>query len=825
MAWGMGLVNVLMVMLMLTASLVGSWTAVVSAAPPIVSTPELLPGDTKSEIAHGMQLNPSLATGGGMVLAAWADARSSVAHGGLDDQTGEDIYAARLGALGETLDKTPIVVRQAFGYQRSPQVAFNGTHWLVVWENQGATAGYYGFELQAARIALDGTVLDSTPVSVHSFANSMSGMFAVTAVNGQWVVVTSGTSAGESSIYARRVSADGVLIDKKAVEIVPSTYYLYFNLGLTNANGEILVSWLGSSTMMARRFSSGLVPLAPAFTIPGNQVASSGSSYLVGWINNGIRATPMSAQGVVQYPSGKVIATAVPTTNGGFRLTWDGTNWWMAFASVTGGIEAMALDTAATPVPGSTVTLTSEAAGKLGAIAIAGVTPGQLVGAWEGRPITPNDTSIWARSASITGGIGEVSAVSQGAAAQLFSDVALAPFQRMIVWLESTGMGHQVMAQRFSLLGYPLDPQPTVIDTGVGLFGDVRAAYDGQRWMVAWVKDNKLYTRRVSPDGFVLDATPNFVANAYNADVAGGGGQFYLVYNMYISYPQQVFVFGVKADGTTGAVIPNSAINLGGSYALAPRVERWNNQWVATWQSHFSHDNPQAATVFGILDQDGTLVTSAGTGYGGQVRFAPGDTTGLVVWRANSLANANNDVHCAAISPAGVIVGGPTVVSAAPYRQLRPTATWTGTEFLMVWEDQRDAMTFFDYRSTLYGARIGSDGTLLDTTGFAVAPGPLPVVDPQLAADSGYAVLTASFFMPEEPYASYRLGIVSIGKVPVAGDLNLDGNVNQTDVKLQRTCYGKSLNQKPQCAMGDLDQNGLIDTVDWVGIRKLAGGK
>lgn len=85
--------------------------------------------------------------------------------------------------------------------------------------------------------------------------------------------------------------------------------------------------------------------------------------------------------------------------------------------------------------------------------------------------------------------------------------------------------------------------------------------------------------------------------------------------------------------------------------------------------------------------------------------------------------------------------------------------------------------------------------------------------------------MTASFFVPDQPYAAYRLGTVSIGKMPIAGDIDLDGDVDQGDVKLQRTCYGKSVSLVPQCAMGDLDLNGQINQADWVGIRKLAGGK
>jgi len=49
----------------------------------------------------------------------------------------------RLDGNGNLLDGVPFVITQAQAGQENPQVAWNGTHWLVVFESYAVTAGGY----------------------------------------------------------------------------------------------------------------------------------------------------------------------------------------------------------------------------------------------------------------------------------------------------------------------------------------------------------------------------------------------------------------------------------------------------------------------------------------------------------------------------------------------------------------------------------------------------------------------------------------------------------------------------------------------------------
>ncbi len=84
----------------------------------------------------GDQEDADIAAGGAGFLVVWTDMRTSYKNSQGLDQTGRDVYAARLDSSGNLIDTTPIVVSQEVGSQQEPEVAWNGQHWLVVWENE-----------------------------------------------------------------------------------------------------------------------------------------------------------------------------------------------------------------------------------------------------------------------------------------------------------------------------------------------------------------------------------------------------------------------------------------------------------------------------------------------------------------------------------------------------------------------------------------------------------------------------------------------------------------------------------------------------------------
>lgn len=122
----------------------------------------------------------SLATDGTGFLTVWADVRNFAT-------TGTDIYAARISSGGQVLDPDGVPVSQAPGHQRSPVVTFNGSNYVVAWQD-GRNLGLTGSDIYAARISANGINLDPEGVAVSVEEGDQGGVAAATE-GGQTILI------------------------------------------------------------------------------------------------------------------------------------------------------------------------------------------------------------------------------------------------------------------------------------------------------------------------------------------------------------------------------------------------------------------------------------------------------------------------------------------------------------------------------------------------------------------------------------------------------------------------------------------------------------
>jgi len=97
---------------------------------------------------------PEVAFGQSTFLVVWQDLR-----GGKD----YDVYGARLDEGGKLLDPQGVLISGGAGNQSSPRVAFDGTTFVVVWEDYRSGQRY---DIYGARVALDGKVLDPAGIKL-----------------------------------------------------------------------------------------------------------------------------------------------------------------------------------------------------------------------------------------------------------------------------------------------------------------------------------------------------------------------------------------------------------------------------------------------------------------------------------------------------------------------------------------------------------------------------------------------------------------------------------------------------------------------------------
>jgi hypothetical protein len=153
-----------------------------------------------STASHG-QSCPTSASDGNDYFIIWSDDRS----GGY-----ADIYGARVDASGSLLDADGIAISTATGEQSNPAVAFGNDVYLVVWEDErsGSSADIYG-----TVVSRTGGVNQPGGIVISNAPNDQ--LRPQVAFDGtDFLVVWEDYRGGlHSDIYGARVTASGVLID------------------------------------------------------------------------------------------------------------------------------------------------------------------------------------------------------------------------------------------------------------------------------------------------------------------------------------------------------------------------------------------------------------------------------------------------------------------------------------------------------------------------------------------------------------------------------------------------------------------------------------
>jgi hypothetical protein len=124
----------------------------------------------------------------------------------------------RLDGNGAALDPEPVVLAGGTDLYRNPGAAWNGTEWLVVWEDiyGGNPSGIGTGGVLAKRLLPDGTVLDADPIEV--ITGNAPDVGALAVVDGSFLVVATTLTSGDiRTLYGMRVGADGTLLDGSKV--------------------------------------------------------------------------------------------------------------------------------------------------------------------------------------------------------------------------------------------------------------------------------------------------------------------------------------------------------------------------------------------------------------------------------------------------------------------------------------------------------------------------------------------------------------------------------------------------------------------------------
>jgi len=156
---------------------------------------------------------PAVAFGGGKYLAVWLYENSY------------DIFGDLVDTNGTVSEAIGIVV--ASGVQTNPQVASDGTNFLVVWEDYGTH--WPNIDIAGARVSSEGTVLDPSGLSIAT-TEDPEELPSVSFDGTNYVVVWRKSKIESGELRLSRVTPDGEILDPDGILIADITPYSFTSI-------------------------------------------------------------------------------------------------------------------------------------------------------------------------------------------------------------------------------------------------------------------------------------------------------------------------------------------------------------------------------------------------------------------------------------------------------------------------------------------------------------------------------------------------------------------------------------------------------------------
>lgn len=568
---------------------------------------------------------PALAFGGTCYLAVWG---------------GRDLRAARVNPDGVVLATHAIVICSAASVQETPAVVFNGTDFLVVW--QDLRSGYY--DIYGARVTPSGFVRDPNGFLVSS-ANYSQWYPEVACDGGNCLVVWQDyRGGGEFDVYGSRVSPDGTVLDPDGFPIAtPALYERYPCVAFGPSN--YLVTWekwesSGNQGIFASRVTrSGTVLDTAGISIDTAAqgrapVLFDGTDYCVVTLPGTIRLTYVDTAGAVRNPAGTWVYLSRVNRQRWPAVAFNGENYLVVWldedrydsAIVRGnrvGQSGNTLDSVPVTISSDYYPETEPAAASDGA---------NYLVVWVDRTWAPRIVG------SRVGGTGVLLdtmpfGIVPPADSELHPAIAFNGENYLVVWYDFGGFSPGVYGARVSGNGVVLDPDGLLVCDSVPMPTGPAVASDGTGWLVTWDDGRQtlphIYGARVDRYGTVLDPQGLLLARGgflqQSSALAFDGTNFLVAWLERNQRTQGVRV------APSGAVLDSPAIAIAqtGLRCRYPAVAREGEAWTVVWELGNSlyggRVNPDGMVIdsFCVVSEESVAVTPAlATGPAGQAMLA-----------------------------------------------------------------------------------------------------------------------------------------------------------------------------------------------------------
>ena len=673
------------------------------------------------------QQNPAIAFDGTNYLVVWEDNR---------DSTDADIWGARLGPSGTIIDTLGIKIAAASGIQSNPSVVYNGSTYLVAWEDFKVTGGTDG-DIVAATVSKAGVVGPAVRVATTATSETHPALAARPDGNALLVWSAAGAVMGSSyngSFGAATTIATGAVVERPG--------------NASNPAGNYLVAWSAGTDLHGQLVTTTGALSGAAFTISaalGTQAAAAesfdGTNFDVVWQNS---SGGFKIYGARVSPAGAVLDTRVENavTVGGVLISTAS-----AANALAPSIRCQAPRCLVTWQDRRTLATTSfDVYGQLLDLSFAIVPPEIAISTVKGSQFEPVIGSspagffvawedvrdqvagnIFGSTVSSAGAVGAEAPLGTGNDRELSPSLGRVGTTFGLFFSDSRAFGDDVRMSRFGPSGTKVDPTSLPVSTASLAQFDPAASTDlGTNLFVAWSDtrngiDKDVYGALVNlTTGTTVTASEIALSTAaadQSAPAVASSGSLALV----VWQDRRGGTFDIRGAlvNSAGAIaVSDFPISTAASDQTHPAVawDPTSSQFFVVWADQ---------SVGNIVHIFGTLVSPAGAvGASVQIsngaigQFAPavasttsGTTTStFAVWqdRKNAPAGGYNIYGTALKGGAALTVSSPAGVKVSnnTSRQSEPAVAGVGSGFVVVWSDDRAG------QSDIFGQQVTATGTL-----------------------------------------------------------------------------------------------------------------
>jgi len=233
--------------------------------------------------SSGTQAYPKVASDGAGFEVVWQDSRGGT----------QDIYGCKISGDG-ALSRVMGISTQAGSNEENPDIAYNGTTFLVVWRDSRNASitdtDIYGCRVAKNGVRLAGDIIISCDLTGANGITGAQNNPKVCAFDSTWMVAwedNRSTTSG-TDIYAARVNSDGVVMDRNGVQVVGATGIQELP-GIGYDGSKILIAWRDRTSryiQCARIGADGILQDRTPYNVSAGTAGSGGVS-VAGCVNGG----------------------------------------------------------------------------------------------------------------------------------------------------------------------------------------------------------------------------------------------------------------------------------------------------------------------------------------------------------------------------------------------------------------------------------------------------------------------------------------------------------------------------------------------------------